>query len=436
MAVVDINLQLVKEFGIDLENAFAFWDWVGGHYNVCRVVDILPLSFQYGLSNINKLLDCALSLDRHFHTASFEKNIVVLLSLLNVWNVSFLGNGKGVPVDGMPLSYEASEIDFGKLGTNGQHIYQLIHQGQIIPGDSIGVIKSQQPVYLKQEVVSNHDKLMCNFFAQSDVLTYGKTPKELRNKKVADRFKDSTELEEATRVVKGRPGASVVASGPSRARAPGGHFPALLQRLAQACSGCQREGPRDGAAWRHRGTSPRRHFVFHSGGPSPMRGAGPQDLAKWRDFGSLLPVGGEVSHFPFRLGPEPQGSCGSFYHWGGPLPSSGTGPRDPASWRDLKGLPPARGRDLPPSLAFGHRLRGPCEAAVGESLAAFFILSSFCKARRKEPATPPVHTTRKNNLATFAIFAAFGRLHDGLEEQPRRRVYLCCNCCGLERETG
>eukprot|EP01018_Ginkgo_biloba_P014567 Gb_29904 [translate_table: standard] len=150
MVAIGTNLQLVKEFGIDLENAFAFWDWVGGRYNVCRVADILPLSFQYGLSNINKILDCALSLDSHFHIASFEKNIVVFLSLLNVRNVSFLGylarpilpysqalekfaphiqqfnierNGKGVPVDGIPLSYEASEIDFGELGTNGQHIY-------------------------------------------------------------------------------------------------------------------------------------------------------------------------------------------------------------------------------------------------------------------------------------------------------------------------
>ncbi|XP_039000579.1 glucose-6-phosphate isomerase, cytosolic 2B-like [Hibiscus syriacus] len=126
----------------------------------------------------------------------------VLLGLLNVWNVSFLGylarailpysqdlekftpriqqvsmesNGKGVSIDGVPLPYEADEIDFGEPGTNGQHnFYQLIHQGRVIPSDFIGIVKSRQPVYLKGEVVSNHDELMSNFFAQLDALAYGK----------------------------------------------------------------------------------------------------------------------------------------------------------------------------------------------------------------------------------------------------------------------
>eukprot|EP01018_Ginkgo_biloba_P017587 Gb_32065 [translate_table: standard] len=112
-------------------------------------------------------------------------------------------NRKGVSINGIPLPNEAGEIDFGELGTKGQHrFYQLIHQGWITPCDFIVIIKSQRPVHLKEKVVSNHDKLMCNVFAQSNALAYGKTPKELRNHKVADIFKDSTELEEATRFVK------------------------------------------------------------------------------------------------------------------------------------------------------------------------------------------------------------------------------------------
>ncbi|KAJ1380081.1 Phosphoglucose isomerase [Sesbania bispinosa] len=82
---------------------------------------------------------------------------------------------RGVSIDGVPLPFEAGEIDFGEPGTNGQHsFYQLIHQGRVIPCDFIGVVKSQQPVYLRGEVVSNHDELMSNFFAQPDALAYGK----------------------------------------------------------------------------------------------------------------------------------------------------------------------------------------------------------------------------------------------------------------------
>ncbi|KAH1244347.1 Glucose-6-phosphate isomerase, cytosolic 2B [Glycine max] len=127
----------------------------------------------------------ASSIDQHFYSQPFESNIPVLLGLLSIWNVSFLGyparasmesNGKGVSIDGVPLPFEAGEIDFGEPGTNGQHsFYQLIHQGRVIPCDFIGVVKSQQPVFLKGEVVSNHDELMSNYFAQSDALAYGKT---------------------------------------------------------------------------------------------------------------------------------------------------------------------------------------------------------------------------------------------------------------------
>ncbi|KAI3464969.1 hypothetical protein Pfo_021632 [Paulownia fortunei] len=212
MVAVSTNLTLVEKFGIDPNNAFAFWDWVGGRYSVCSAVGVLPLSLQYGFAVVEKFLKGASSIDQHFHSAPFEKNLPVLLGLLSVWNVSFLGyparailpysqalekfaphiqqvsmesNGKGVSIDGVPLPYETGEIDFGEPGTNGQHsFYQLIHQGRVIPCDFIGVVKSQQPVYLKGELVSNHDELMSNFFAQPDALAYGKTPEQLLNENV------------------------------------------------------------------------------------------------------------------------------------------------------------------------------------------------------------------------------------------------------------
>ncbi|KAK7316382.1 hypothetical protein VNO77_35386 [Canavalia gladiata] len=212
MVAVSTNLTLVEKFGIDPNNAFAFWDWVGGRYSVCSAVGVLPLSLQYGFSVIDKFLKGASSIDQHMCSETFERNIPVLLGLLSVWNVSFLGyparailpysqalekfaphiqqvsmesNGKGVSIDGVPLPFEAGEIDFGEPGTNGQHsFYQLIHQGRVIPCDFIGVVKSQQPVYLRGEVVSNHDELMSNFFAQPDALAYGKTPEQLQKENV------------------------------------------------------------------------------------------------------------------------------------------------------------------------------------------------------------------------------------------------------------
>lgn len=213
MVAVSTNLTLVEKFGIDPNNAFAFWDWVGGRYSVCSAVGVLPLSLQYGFSVVEKFLKGASSIDQHFYSAPYEKNIPVLLGLLSIWNVSFLGyparailpysqalekfaphiqqvsmesNGKGVSIDGVLLPFEAGEIDFGEPGTNGQHsFYQLIHQGRVIPCDFIGIVRSQQPVYLKGEVVSNHDELMSNFFAQPDALAYGKTPEQLHKENVS-----------------------------------------------------------------------------------------------------------------------------------------------------------------------------------------------------------------------------------------------------------
>ncbi|GMH41089.1 hypothetical protein BSKO_08999 [Bryopsis sp. KO-2023] len=214
MVAVSTNIELVTAFGIDPNNTFGFWDWVGGRYSVCSAVGALPLSLQYGFDIVEQFLAGANDIDQHFATAPFEKNLPVLLGLLSVWNVSFLGyatrailpycqalsklpphiqqvamesNGKGVDLFGKPLAYEAGEVDFGEPGTNGQHsFYQLIHQGRVVPCDFIGIVRSQQSVYLKDEIVSNHDELMSNFFAQADALAYGKTPNQLRAEGVPD----------------------------------------------------------------------------------------------------------------------------------------------------------------------------------------------------------------------------------------------------------
>jgi len=214
MVAISTNLKLVEEFGIDPDNAFAFWDWVGGRYSVCSAVGMLPLSLQYGYETMEQFLQGAWAMDQHFANAPFEKNLPVTLGMLSLWNVSFLGcparailpytqalaklaphiqqvamesNGKGVSKEGLPLDYETGEIDFGEPGTNGQHsFYQLIHQGRTIPCDFIGIVKSQQSVYLKGEIVSNHDELMCNFFAQADALAVGKSAIELRAESCPD----------------------------------------------------------------------------------------------------------------------------------------------------------------------------------------------------------------------------------------------------------
>ncbi len=207
MVAVSTNLKDVEAFGIDPKNAFGFWDWVGGRYSVCSAVGLLPLALQFGWKPVDQFLAGARSIDDHLQSAPFEKNLPVLMGLFGVWNSSFLGhstrallpycqallklaphiqqvdmesNGKRVALDGSVLPFEAGEIDFGEPGTNGQHsFYQLVHQGRVVPADFIGFRQSQQPVKVKGDVVSNHDELMSNFFAQPDALAYGKTTAEL-----------------------------------------------------------------------------------------------------------------------------------------------------------------------------------------------------------------------------------------------------------------
>ncbi|KAM3577896.1 hypothetical protein VYU27_000001 [Nannochloropsis oceanica] len=199
--------HLVEEFGIPSHRLFEFWDWVGGRYSVCASPGALPISLKFGYEVFEKFLAGARSMDRHFLTAPFERNLPVLMGLLGVWNMSFLGykcrtiipyaeammkfpahiqqvdmesNGKHVTVDGEEINYEIGEIDFGEPGTNGQHsFFQLLHMGQVVPVDFIGFAESQKALHVVGEELSSHDELMCNFFAQPDALAIGKTSAEL-----------------------------------------------------------------------------------------------------------------------------------------------------------------------------------------------------------------------------------------------------------------
>jgi glucose-6-phosphate isomerase len=217
MIAVSAALPKAREFGIAAENVFGFWDWVGGRYSVCSAVGITPLAIHYGPDITDAFLAGAYDVDTHFVTAPLRQNLPVLLGLLGVWNSSFLGhatrailpyaqallrfaahiqqvdmesNGKRVSLEGSPLSFDAGEINFGEPGTNGQHsFYQLIHQGRVVPCDFIGFCKSQTPVCLTGEKVSNHDELMSNFFAQPDALANGKTIEELAAENVPEHLR-------------------------------------------------------------------------------------------------------------------------------------------------------------------------------------------------------------------------------------------------------
>ncbi len=214
MVAVSTNLPEVAAFGIDPKNAFGFWDWVGGRYSVCSAVGLVPLALQYGWAVVERFLAGARSIDQHLLTAPMEKNLPVQMGLFGVWNSTFLGhatrallpycqalhklaphiqqvdmesNGKRVALDGSVLPFSAGEINFGEPGTNGQHsFYQLLHQGRVVPADFIGFRRSQNPLMLPGEAVSNHDELMANFFAQPDALAMGKTTAELRADGVAE----------------------------------------------------------------------------------------------------------------------------------------------------------------------------------------------------------------------------------------------------------
>jgi glucose-6-phosphate isomerase len=206
MCAVSTAVPLVTAFGISPDAIFGFWDWVGGRYSVCSAVGVLPLSLLFGTPIVDAFLGGAHSIDAHLLTTPLESNLPVIQGVLGVWNATFLGfpsrallpyaqallrlpahiqqvsmesNGKRVSLQGNPLPFPAGEVEFGEPGTNGQHsFYQLLHQGRTVPADFVGFLRSQTPMHAPGEVVSNHDELMSNFFAQPDALAVGKTLEE------------------------------------------------------------------------------------------------------------------------------------------------------------------------------------------------------------------------------------------------------------------
>jgi glucose-6-phosphate isomerase len=199
---VSTNIQKVTEFGIDANNIFPMWDWVGGRFSLWSAVG-LTVALAVGFDNFDNLLKGANEMDEHFRTAAFDKNLPVVLALLSIWYNNFFGaesealipytqylqklapylqqgimesNGKSVGRDGQPVNYQTGTIIWGEPGTNSQHaFFQLIHQGtKMIPTDFIGFIN---PLHGNKD---HHDKLMSNFFAQTEALLNGKTEAQVK----------------------------------------------------------------------------------------------------------------------------------------------------------------------------------------------------------------------------------------------------------------
>ncbi|KLU15348.1 MULTISPECIES: glucose-6-phosphate isomerase [Xenorhabdus] len=196
-AALSTNEQEVRKFGIDPQNMFEFWDWVGGRYSLWSAIG-LSIAISIGYENFEQLLSGAHAMDKHFQQTAFEQNIPVLLALIGIWYNNFFGaeteailpydqylhrfaayfqqgnmesNGKYIDRDGNPVNYQTGPIIWGEPGTNGQHaFYQLIHQGtKLIPCDFIAPAISHNPVS------DHHSKLLSNFFAQTEALAFGKT---------------------------------------------------------------------------------------------------------------------------------------------------------------------------------------------------------------------------------------------------------------------
>ena len=201
-AALSTNGKAVAEFGIDTNNMFEFWDWVGGRYSLWSAIG-LSIALSIGFDNFEALLSGAHEMDKHFRTAPLEKNIPATLALVGLWNTNFLSaqteailpydqylhrfaayfqqgnmesNGKYVDRNGNVIrDYQTGPIIWGEPGTNGQHaFYQLIHQGtMLIPCDFIAPAQSHNPLG------DHHSKLLSNFFAQTEALAFGKTKEEV-----------------------------------------------------------------------------------------------------------------------------------------------------------------------------------------------------------------------------------------------------------------
>jgi glucose-6-phosphate isomerase len=199
---VSTNAGEVAKFGIDTENMFGFWDWVGGRYSMDSAIGLSTM-LAIGPENFRAMLGGFHQMDEHFRTAPFERSLPVLMGLLAIWYNDFFGaqtvavlpyeqylkrfpaylqqltmesNGKHVTVDGKKVVYDTGPIYWGEPGTNGQHsFYQLIHQGtRLIPCDFIAFNKTLNPLG------QHHDMLIANVFAQTEALAFGKTPEEVK----------------------------------------------------------------------------------------------------------------------------------------------------------------------------------------------------------------------------------------------------------------
>ncbi|AHG72734.1 Glucose-6-phosphate isomerase [Mannheimia sp. USDA-ARS-USMARC-1261] len=211
------NAKEVAKFGIDTENMFEFWDWVGGRYSLWSAIG-LSIALSLGFENFEQLLAGAHAMDQHFLLAPIEQNIPTTLALVGIWNNNFLGaeseailpydqymhrfaayfqqgnmesNGKFVGRDGKPVTHQTGPIIWGEPGTNGQHaFYQLIHQGtKLIPCDFIAPAQTHNPLS------DHHNKLLSNFFAQTEALAFGKS-KEVVEKEFLDAGKTLEEVAE------------------------------------------------------------------------------------------------------------------------------------------------------------------------------------------------------------------------------------------------
>jgi glucose-6-phosphate isomerase len=199
---ISTNAKEVAKFGIDTENMFGFWDWVGGRYSMDSAIGLSTM-IAIGPENFRAMLAGFHEMDVHFRTTPFEKNLPVLLGLLTIWYTEFFdaqtvailpyeqylkrfpaylqqltmeSNGKHVTLDGVKVDYVTGPIYWGEPGTNGQHsFYQLIHQGtRLIPCDFIGFYKTLNPLG------RHHDMLMANVFAQAEALAFGKTAEQVK----------------------------------------------------------------------------------------------------------------------------------------------------------------------------------------------------------------------------------------------------------------
>ena len=204
------NSAEVTKFGIDPTNMFVFWDWVGGRYSLWSAIG-LSIALTVGYDNFEQLLKGAHEADNHFSSTPFEKNIPVIMALIGIWYGNFFGttteailpydqymhrfsayfqqgnmesNGKSVDRSGKGVQYQTGPVIWGEPGTNGQHaFYQLIHQGtKIIPCDFIAPALSQNPLS------DHHDKLLSNYFAQTEALMMGKTEEEVEAELKAQGF--------------------------------------------------------------------------------------------------------------------------------------------------------------------------------------------------------------------------------------------------------